>query len=335
MARPRSAPDLYLLSKVSTLYYLRGQTQQEIAIRLHLSRPKVSRLLQEAQDLGIVQITVAPPQGMYVEVEARMEERFGLAEAQIVHVDEGQPTELLRRDLGAAAATYLSRTIQAGEAIGLAWGTTLSAMVQAMPPVAATDVRVVQTLGGIGPPEADAYAAGLVRGLAQRLGASAVLLSAPAVVGTAAAREILQSDPHVQSALRLLDELDVVFVGIGSLRSNPVLTDGQSLPPGLYAELEAAGAIGDIALRFFVAAGRLVRTSVDDLILGISAEQLRDVKRVVAVAGGREKEEAIAAALKTGTVDVLITDQITAEALLRGSSPSGSPGAGTGSPPGR
>src|SRR6476620_3765999 len=61
MPRPRSAPDLYLLGKVSALYYLRDQTQQEIAERLRLSRPTVSRLLRDARDLGFVQITVASP----------------------------------------------------------------------------------------------------------------------------------------------------------------------------------------------------------------------------------------------------------------------------------
>jgi DNA-binding transcriptional regulator LsrR (DeoR family) len=315
MPRPRSSHDLYLLSKVSSLYYLRGQTQQEIADRLHLSRPKVSRLLQEAQARGIVQITVAPPQGLHMEVEERLEECYGLSEAQVVHVEPGQSVELVRRDLGAAAAAYLARTVQPGESIGIAWGTTLSAMVQALSPLRVEGVRVVQTLGGLGPPEADAYAAELVRRLAQLLGASASLLSTPAVMGTAAAREVLQNEPQVQAALRQLDALDVVFVGIGSLRSNPVLNSERYLPRGLRAELEAAGAVGDVALHFFNAEGSFVRTSLDELVLGIGARQLQDARRVVAVAGGPDKVDAIAAALRTATIDVLITDQVTAGAL--------------------
>ncbi|HEX9108540.1 MAG TPA: sugar-binding domain-containing protein, partial [Longimicrobiales bacterium] len=156
MARPHSAPDLYLLSKVSSLYYQRAQTQQEIADRLHLSRPKVSRLLQEALDLGIVQITVTPPQGLHVELEARLEEWYRLTEAQVVHVEPEQPRELLVRHLGAAAAAYLARTVQPGETIGMAWGSTLAAMVQATSPMRVEGLRVVQVLGGIGPADADA-----------------------------------------------------------------------------------------------------------------------------------------------------------------------------------
>ena len=315
MPRPRSAPDLYLLTKVSSLYYLRDQTQQEIADRLRISRPTVSRLLQEAQQQGIVQITVAPPRGLHTELESRLEEKYGLSEAQVVAVEPRQSRELLHRQLGAGAASYVARTVQRGETIGVAWGTTLSAMVDAVAPLPTEGVRVVQTLGGIGPPDAAAYAASLVRRLAQLLGATPVLLPAPGIVPTAAVRDALRGDAHVLAALRQLDALDTVYVGVGALATNPVLTDGATLPAATIKELKKGGAIGDIALRFFDAAGAPVHTSLDDRILGVTPEQLRRAGRVVAIAGGPDKVDAIAAALGTGVIKVLITDQTTAEAL--------------------
>ncbi|MBV9880234.1 MAG: sugar-binding transcriptional regulator [Gemmatirosa sp.] len=318
MARPRSAPDLYLLSKVSTLYYLRDQTQQDIAERLRISRPTVSRLLQEARDQGIVQITVAPPRGLHIELETRLEDRYGLEAVQVASGEAGQDPALLRRQVGVAAAAYLARTIQPNETLGLAWGTTLNAMVQAMAPLPTPGVRVVQTLGGIGPPDAEAYAADLVRRLAQLLGAGTVLLPAPGVVATAAVRDVLRDDPHVQTALRQLDALDTVYVGIGALATNPVLNDGHSLPAGTLAELRDAGAVGDIALRFFDAEGTPVETSLDGRLLGITTDQLRRVRRVVAVASGPEKEQAIRAALRAKLVNVLIIDEPTAQALAGG-----------------
>src|SRR5438874_1778951 len=170
MPRPKSAPDPYLLGKVSALYYLRDHTQQEIAERLRLSRPTISRLLREARDLG--------------------------------------------------------RTVRPGETIGMAWGTTLSAMVDAMVPMPTEGSRVVQILGGLGPPDAAEYGAVLARRLAHQLDAQAVLLSAPGVVATPAVRAVLGKDPHVRAALNELDFLDTVFVGLGSLASNAVLNDG-------------------------------------------------------------------------------------------------------------
>jgi DNA-binding transcriptional regulator LsrR (DeoR family) len=316
MPRPRATPDMHLLTKVSTLYYVGQQTQQEIADRLRLSRPRVSRLLAEALERGIVQITIAPPTGLYTDLETRIEAEFGLEEVLLVDVDGRQSEELLRRQIGAAAAEYLMRTLQPGNALGLAWGTTLEAMVQSMPRRPTDGVRVIQTLGGIGPPDRDAYAGSLARRLATLLGATSVLLPAPAIVASTAVRDALRADPHVQAALHQLDALDVIYVGIGSLASNPVLTDGQSLPAGSYEELQHAGAIGDIALRFFDADGSFVRTSLDDRILGITAEQLRRHGRVVAVAGGRTKVQAIRAALRARAVNVLITDQTTGRALI-------------------
>ncbi|MEO6528676.1 MAG: sugar-binding transcriptional regulator [Gemmatimonadaceae bacterium] len=317
MPRPRSAPDLYLLSKVSTLYYLRDQTQQEIAERIGLSRPAVSRLLRDAQTQGIVQITITPPHGLHIDIETRLEERFGLDVVRVVATEPGSTPDLVRRQIGGAAASFLSRTVHPGDTIGLAWGTALSAMVQSMAPLATENVHVVQTLGGIGPPAAEAYAGELVRRLAQLLGAAPVLFPTPGVVATPEVRDVLRNDPHVRAALRHFDTLDTLYVGIGSIVTNPVLNDGHSLPPGTHAELVAAGAVGDIALRFFDAEGAPVSSTLDDRILGITAEQLHKVPRVVAVAGGPDKTDAILAALRAKLVDVLITDQGTAEELVR------------------
>jgi DNA-binding transcriptional regulator LsrR (DeoR family) len=315
MPRPRSAPDLYLLSKVSSLYYLRDQTQQEIADRLRISRPTVSRLLAEAQEQGIVQITVAPPRGLHTELESELEERYGLGEALVVAVEPRQPADFLRRQLGAAASAYLTRTLQPGEAVGLAWGSTLHAMVDAMAPFPSTDVRVVQTLGGVGRPQDQEYAADVVRRLARLLGATPVPLPAPGIVASRRVRDALRDEPHLQEALRQLDALDTVYVGVGSLQSNRVLADADSVPAGVRAELAAAGAVGDVALRFFDADGAPVRSALDDRLLGITLDQMRRRSAVVAVAGGPGKVDAIVSALRTEILHVLVTDQLTAQAL--------------------
>lgn len=316
MPRPKSPPDHYLLGKVSALYYLRDQTQQAIAERLQLSRPTVSRLLREARDLGYVQITVASPRGLHLDLETRLEDAFGLKSVRVVDWDEGRDIAVLRRQLGAAAAQYLARSIVPGETIGMAWGKTLSAMVDAVSPMPTANTRVVQILGGLGPPGAAENGGELVRRLAQLLDAQAVLLPAPGVVATPAVRDVLSTDPHVRAALNDLDSLDTVFVGLGSLTSNEVLNDGHSFSRQERKDLTARHAIGDIALRFFDADGSPVRTAIDDRILGITTDQLRKVRRVVAVAGGGDKPEAIAAGLKTKLVHALITDHTTAEALL-------------------
>src|SRR5437868_2059333 len=97
MPRPRSAPDVYLLTKVSTLYYLDGKTQQDIADRLRLGRPRVSRLLQEALELGIVQISIASPAEPHTRLGGRLEAVYGLEEALVVDTEPRLSREMLRR----------------------------------------------------------------------------------------------------------------------------------------------------------------------------------------------------------------------------------------------
>jgi DNA-binding transcriptional regulator LsrR (DeoR family) len=276
----------------------------------------VSRLLTEARRRGIVKITILPPQGSHVDLESRLEEKFGLESVQVIPVHSAVPAERRRKLIGAAGAAHLARTLQPDEVLGLSWGTTLSAMVQSLVPMPSSGVRVVQMLGGVGRPDAESYASALVRRTAQLLHASPVLLPAPGIVATPAVRDALRKDAHVRNAMREFDGLTTAYVGLGALATNAVLNDGHSLSRPARAELLAAGAVGDISLRLFDEQGAPVRTSLDDRILGITTAQLRKVPRVVAIAGGHDKIDAIAAALRARIVNVLITDQSTAEALV-------------------
>lgn len=310
--------DLRLMSKVSALYYLQDLKQRQIAERLHLSRPKVSRLLQEARNRGIVQISVSPPTGSFIELETALEQKHGLEEVLITAVDV-QPTNgdtsFLKQQIGTAAAQYLRRTVEDGDVVGITWGTTLQAMMEALQPVSTTGVHVVQTLGGVGPPEAEAHAADLSRRLAQRLGGRLTALPTPGIVDSVAARDVLLADRHAQAALDLFPQIDTAFVGIGALGTNPIFHEDSAVSRSTYERLVAAQAVGDIALRFFDADGQQVRTSLDDRLIGITLEQLSRVDRVVGVAGGPQKIDAIRGALRGRLVDVLITDHATARAL--------------------
>jgi DNA-binding transcriptional regulator LsrR (DeoR family) len=115
----------------------------------------------------------------------------------------------------------------------------------------------------------------------------------------------------------LWPRLTMVLVGIGSLEPSPLLREsGNALPDADQDLLRALGAVGDICLRFFDADGRALRSAVDDRVIGISAEGLRDVPRRIAAAGGARKHAAILAALRGGWVNVLITDVDEAQRLL-------------------
>lgn len=317
MAPPNEGVNYRLLSKIAKLYYFQDRTQQQIANSLGLSRPKVSRLLQQAREVGVVQISVNS-NGTFLELETEIEQRYGLTEVMIVEkATASADGSLLKRNLGAAGAAYLSRSVQKGDVIGVTWGSTLRAMVEALQPRSVPDLRVIQTLGGLGPPEDEGHATELSRRFAQLLGGKATLLPAPGLVGSVETRDVLLSDRYVQMAFETFSSLTTAYVGIGALSTNPVF-DGEdgSYANAVYDELQNAGAVGDIAMRFFDEDGEPVQTSLDELTIGITREELEEVPRVVGIAGGPEKVGAINGAVKGGLVDVLITDAATAEQLI-------------------
>jgi len=315
MARRKDPIDYRLLSKVSELYYLQDYTQQQIANRLHLSRPKVSRLIQQAREEGIVQINVVS-NGSFLGLETDLEKRYDLEEVMIVDADTSTDDYVLRQHLGTAGADYLLRTIAAGDILGVTWGRTLQAVVQALQPRATPQVQVVQTMGGLGPPEAETHASDLSRRLAQLLGGSLTLLPAPGIVDRMESRAVLMEDRFVQTAFHLFSQLTVAYAGIGALSTNPVFEpDGGALSQEDYETLLRAGAVGDIAMRFFDEDGQPVKTALDDRTIGITLEELQRVPRVVGVAGGLPKVEAILGILRGGIINVLITDYTTATRL--------------------
>jgi DNA-binding transcriptional regulator LsrR (DeoR family) len=309
--------ELRLMTKVARLYYEQDMTQPEIAAQLDLSQATVSRLLKRAKQEQIVRISVNVPYGAYPQLEEGLQRIYGLKEAVVV--DSLEDDEQILRDIGTAAAFYLETTLKQGEVIGISsWSATILAMVDAMHPITRPGgVRLVQILGGVGNPAAEVYAGRLIARLATLVRGEATLLSAPGVVGSADAKPIMMEDRFVREATSLFDEVTLALVGIGTVEPSGLLaSSGNVFSSEELDILREAGAVGDICLRFFDSRGVPVSTTLDDRVIGMTLDQLRNVKRSVALAGGKRKREAIRAALLGGLVNVLITDRFTAQYLI-------------------
>jgi len=264
-----------------------------------------------------VQISVNVPVGVHTELEAGLRHTFGLKDAIVVNVTQDDE-DFIMRSLGSAAAHYLETTINKGEVIGLSsWSGTLLAMVDSLHPLNIPAARVVQLLGGIGKPGAQKHATLLTERLATLTGADAQFLSAPGVVGSADARRALMDDPYVKQTFEAMDSVTLAFVGIGGLRPSTLLAaSGNIFADEAIRELRDLGAVGDICLWFYDVDGELVDTPLDNLVIAVDPGRLKKVSRVVGVAGGERKLAAIRGAVNGGWINVLITDQLTAERLL-------------------
>jgi DNA-binding transcriptional regulator LsrR (DeoR family) len=323
MPLSRSAtPDvLRLTTRVASLYHERGLGQTQIAEQLGLSQARVSRLLKQAEQLGIVKITVHVPEGVHAEVEALLEQRYRLDEAIVVEVEPTalRDDEAMARSLASTVASHLELMVPSLEAIGVSsWSSTLLAAVNAMRPTGpGTTKSVVQVLGGVGFANAQRFATRLTERLAQLSNAEAIFMLAPGVVATLPAKRALLADPACRQAIERFDHLSAVLMGIGAIPPSRMLREsGNVFTDQDLEDLKRVGAVGDVCMRFFDADGQPVKTPFDERVIGIGTEQIRRTRRRIGVAGGRRKFEAIRAALRGGWISTLITDLDTAQRLL-------------------
>ena len=310
-----------LLVKVSRFYYEQELTQSEISKRLRLSRQKVQRLLKQAKDQGIVRITIRPVIGAFPDIERILEDRFGLKEAVVIETTNYGDQFVVAREVGAGAADYLMRVVQPQDSIVISWGGSLLGMVNALHGGSQRSdfdgIKVIQGLGGLGDPNKEVHAADLTRRLAQVFGGEAVLLPTPAVAGTREARDTYIEDPFVSHILEQAHSANLAVMGIGAPRLDSILMrEGRIVTVEDLESLKHNGAVGDINLRFFDENGKIVQSNFDQRVIGLTLDEIQKFERVVGVAGGEAKVSAIRGALKGKLVDVLVTDQITAQRVL-------------------
>jgi DNA-binding transcriptional regulator LsrR (DeoR family) len=305
------------LYKVAQAYYEDGGTQQQVADRFSLSRSKVSRLLQEARDEGVVETVLIPPSGAMTEVERELEKRYGLDEVTIVSVSNPGDLASVKRELGPAAAECLLRSVSEGDVVTIAWGMSILAMVEAMPSRSLPDVTVAQISGGMGNGGERDHSCQLTLELARKLGAKPHLLQAPGVISTIEAAEAIRSDIQIGETLALAATAQVAVVGLGLLSDDTMLLrEGTILSSQDVQTLREARAVGDIALRYLNNDGQPIDLEINERTIGLTIEEIKEIPRVIGIAGGKAKFDIIRAALRGEILDVLITDHAVARALL-------------------
>jgi DNA-binding transcriptional regulator LsrR (DeoR family) len=312
----KANPDhLRLLTKIALMYHEEKLTQPQIAQRLHIAQARVSRLLKQAEETGIVRTTVIPPAGFFIEWERLLEEAYGLDDVVIAESVDGHLTAVL----GAAAARYLDASLWGEDRVGLSsWSASLLATIDAMrtrPRQAAT--KIVQLIGGSGNPAAQGSASRLLSRFADFTSAEPLFLNAPGIAASMEARDALLTDEYISMVAQEWDDVTTALVGIGTLDPSELLAEsGNALSEGDRVELEAAGAVGDVCLRYFDAEGVPVSSPLDDRIVGIPTDVLRKVPRRIGVAGGLRKVDAIRGAISGNWVNVLVTDSDVAAQLV-------------------
>lgn len=303
------------LAKMAYLYFIEKKNQYEVAEAMGMARPMVSRMLKEAEDAGIVQMRVSYPTRS-ARLEREFRERFGLAEPMIYVVNEDDPAAA-KAMIGRAAASYLSERVSTVKRIAISWGSTLFEMIKYLEKTEDLGIEVIQLIGATGLEHNPNDGPLIARCLAEKLSAKVFLLHAPLVVESEYVAASLMKDRVVRETLDRAAKADIAFVGVGSLeRDRNSLFRAGYLSEDELSRIRDAGGVGDTCAQFFDARGRLLDIDVNRRIIGLPADDLAKVQRVIAVTLGAEKVPCVLGALRGGRIKGLITDHRTAEGVL-------------------
>ncbi|QFY06577.1 sugar-binding transcriptional regulator [Nonomuraea phyllanthi] len=304
------------LYQVSVRYYENGETQEQIAHALHLTRWKVGRMLAEAREAGIVRIEVLHPRSRVRTLERSLRERFGLRDAIVVASGGSVDDEQVRDRVAAAGADRLAETRPVPRLIGVSWGRTLDRLAGGLAPGWATGVNVVQINGALSRSRQPSSAHSMASQIAHHGGGTATLLAAPAILQQQSTRAVLESDRAIADVLALAARADLFLFSPGGMGSDSVLVDTGQIDEDDLDRLARAGAVGDVLGRFIDARGRIVDPDLDGRTLGLSLDVLRSAITSVALVSGVAKRAVCRAVVTSGLCDVLITDDQNATHLL-------------------
>lgn len=302
------------------MYYDGAQTMDAIAGALRVSRSTVSRLLSAAREEGIVRISLHPPGARRVS-DLQVEITALYAVRTIVVPSPPEQSEHQRLDaVASAGAELVSSLVQPDSVVGLAWGTTIAALVSALEPRPVPGLSIVQLNGAINAHGAGLpYVSGMLARAAESWGANVHLFPVPAFFDFADTRDALWRERSVRRVLALQSRCRLAVFGVGAFDADVpshVHTSGYLSAEDVHS-LRADGAVGDVCTVFLRADGSWRPVRMNARGSGPSPEALSRIPRRVLVAAGQRKALPLRAALLSGCATDLVVDEVTAARLLQ------------------
>ena len=302
----------YAMFRAAELYYADGLLQSEVADKLRLSRWKVGRLLEDARETGLVEITIHHPTSRRRDLEAALRDRF---DRDAIVVPSQPNYDATMKAVAQATASYMTELRPQPATIAMCWGRTLAAVAEALPHEAFVEPTIVQMNGGTNTTDGTVAAGHIMRTVASKSVRPVTrLLPVPAVVDDAGLARRLRADRAVRATLDLASHADVAVFALGKLNDESILVQSGAVRDSERENLLANGTVGDLLGHYINADGQIVNPELDSRTIAVEVDKLP--KQSIAVAAGVEKAPVIAAALKAKLCSVIITDSEAAETVL-------------------
>lgn len=301
--------------RVAYYYYKEGLTQEEIAKRMQMSRQRVNRIISSCIELGIVTINIEGLDNSNLELETKLEQKYGLKEVRVI--DEAAE-EMKIQELGIEGGKYLRSILKKDDIIGFSRGRNTSALVEYLPEADEypENITVTQLMGGSIETEGNVPVDETVYRLATKMQAKAVKLYAPIILGSEKLRESFTQEPYFQKSYEIIKKCNIAVVGIGTASSQwRHMISLYDIKDKTQTEW-AKDVVGEVCTHFYDCNGTAVEPPFRDRIISVMLDDYMKIPVRIGIAGGKEKTEAISAAVKGGYINVLITDLQTAKELL-------------------
>ncbi len=317
MTQNRFTPETARLddaARAGWLYYVAGNTQDEIARKLGVSRQSAQRLVAMAVSERLVKVRLDHPIGRCMDLGAALRDRFGLLVAEVAPSDPAAPD--LLTGIAIAAAAHLERVLKSPDRriVSLGTGRNLRAMVEQLPTMACPQHVVVSRLGNMMEDGSATPYNATIR-LAERIGAPHYPYPLPVLARDAAELAAMQTQQAARNTIDLCARADLSLVGIGQMdMTAPLHVDGFLSVPEME-QLHRAGAVGEITSWVYDDRGQVIDCDFNRRVASAPLPRGTD-RPVIAVALGQAKLPAIRAALIGGLINGLVTSEATAERLL-------------------
>lgn len=296
-----------LMVKTAWYYYMENYTQQNISHLLGISRAKVINLLEKARQSGVIQFNIRQDGDRRMKLEQDLISRFGLSD--VFTVPTGSTLSDLNESIAQAAAMYIIKRSDEGAFINMGYGDTTSRILNHLAMTAEKPLNMVSLTGGVNYYLPNAYS--------NVFNARLYLIPSPLLLSSPEIRNALRQEPSVQEVYRMIPLSSMSVVGIGSMSDDATMIKNGILSKNDLTVLTLQGAVGDILSHFLDKNGEPISVDQEQRLMSTPLDDLRKLEHVIGAAGGPCKVDAILAALRGGYLDVLVTDEGTAEALLQ------------------
>lgn len=313
----RKAQQLELLAEVSSLYFEHEMTQAEIAEKFYISRSRVSRLLTMAREEGVITFKIQHYGERCYEFEQMFKRKYQLEDIFILNSDNHDEAQM-RRLMGEMAAEYLHKQFKPRQTVGISWGKSIEQTVAALRPTPYLNLEVVQVIGGILVQNPVINIPGLLNTMVEKFGATGISLTAPLLMDNPEICSMLKRQPAIAFALNKARKADLVLTGIGGVSKDTLSYLWSGIDTDREFEpLRENGAVGFICAQAFDIQGKACCPEFNQRVVGLTLDELRNSKKVVSISGGARKGQAVLGALRTGVVNVLVTDLACIREIIR------------------